>query len=192
MIGRLRGVLAERHGGGVTVEVGGVGYEVSMTPRGMAELPSIGEDVVVHTHLHGREDGITLFGFPSAGERDLFRVLLGASGVGPKVALAICATLTRVELTTAVLADDTGTLELVPGIGKRSAQKLILELRPKLDLADGDVPGEAGSALAEVRQALDALGYQPAEVKEALAGLDTAEPVADMLRRALQALGSDQ
>jgi Holliday junction DNA helicase RuvA len=189
VIGRLRGTIVAKQPEAVVVEVGGIGYEVAATPRGLAELPGIGEEAVLHTHLHVREDQLALFGFPTDRERDLFRLLLGASGVGPKVALAICATLEPDRLTQAVLADDTATLELVPGIGKRSAQKLILELRPRLDLPDAELPGATGGPHAEVRAALEALGYQPAEVRAAMAELPGAGDTEDLLRQALQALG---
>lgn len=189
MIGRLRGIVAAKGPGGVLVDVGGVGYDVATTPRAIAELPSVGEEAVLHTHLHVREDALAVFGFPTQRERDLFRLLLGASGVGPKVALAICATLLPAEVERAVMADDVDTLQLVPGIGKRSAQKLILELRPRLALPDGDLPGGGGSALAEVREALEALGYQPAEIKTTIAGLDGTEPVEVLVREALRRLG---
>jgi Holliday junction DNA helicase RuvA len=190
VIGRLRGLLAAKLPDVVVVDVGGVGYEVAVTPRALAELPATGDEVVLHTHLHVREDALALFGFPTSRERDLFRLLLGASGVGPKVALAICATLQPEALERAVMTDDTATLQLVPGIGKRSAQKLILELRPRLELPDGDLPGAGeGGTVAEVKEALETLGYQPAEVRSALAGLDGDGTAEDLLRRALQALG---
>jgi Holliday junction DNA helicase RuvA len=189
MIGRLRGTLVGRTAEGVVLDVNGVGYEIAVTPRALADLPVLGEEAVLHTHLHVREDQLALFGFPSEGERGLFRTLLGASGVGPKLALAILGTLSVDELRLAVLGQDTAALELVPGIGKRSAQKLILELRPKLDLPDGDLPSAAGGPVAEVREALESLGYQPTEIREVLAGMSGDSPVEEMLRAALQELG---
>ena len=192
MIGRLRGMLASKVAETVVLEVGGIGYEIAVTPRALGDLPSVGEEAVLHTHLHVREDQLALFGFPTEAERNLFRLLLGASGVGPKVALAICATLVPDALRRAVLADDTDTLQTVPGIGKRSAQKLILELRPRLDLPDADLPGAAGSALAEVRAALEGLGYQAAEIKAAVAVLPAEGTVEDLLRKALRSLGQQR
>ena len=121
-----------------------------MAPRALADLPAVGEPVVVHTHLHLREDGVALFGFPSAEERDLFRVLLGASGVGPRLALAVLGTLRPTELRRAILTADADALTMVPGVGKRTAQRLILDLRARFEMPDlEEVPG-AGS-LAEVR-----------------------------------------
>jgi Holliday junction DNA helicase RuvA len=188
MIARVRGVLVSLTPDGVVVDVEGVGYQVAMTPRGLAELPAIGEEVVLHTHLHLREDGMALFGFLSDSERDLFRVLLGASGVGPKLALSILATLPPVELRRAVASEDAGALSLVPGVGKRTAQKLILELRPRLALPDGELPSGAGS-LADVRQALESLGYGSAQIRDVLASLPSDGPVEQLLREALQELG---
>ena len=192
MIGRLRGTVVAKQAEAVLVDVAGVGYEVSVTPRALADLPGIGEEGVLHTHLHVREDAMALYGFPSAAERDLFQLLLGASGVGPKVAMAICATLGPDEVRRAVVADDTDALQAVPGIGKRSAQKLILELRPKLDVPDGELPGASGSVLAEVREALEGLGYQPAEVRSAVATLPADGAVEELLRDALKALGKER
>lgn len=191
MIGRLRGALVARSEASVVIDVSGVGYEVAVTPRTLAELPGVGEEVVLHTHLLHREDTMSLFGFATESERDLYRILLGANGVGPKVALAISATLTPAELQTAVLAEDAETLELVPGIGKRGAQKLIIELRPKLDLPIGAGVG-SDTSLSEVRQALDALGYGAAEVKSALGAIETDGSTEEMVRAALQHLGSER
>ncbi len=192
MIGRLRGTVVAKQSETVVLDVTGVGEEAVVTPRALVDLPGIGEEAVLHTHLHVREDALALFGFPTGQERDLFRMLLGASGVGPKVALAICATLQPDDLRQAVLAEDTDALQAVPGIGKRSAQKLILELRPRLDLPDGELPGAAGSTIAEVREALEGLGYQPAEVRAAVATLPADGAVEELLRDALRALGKDR
>ena len=103
MIGRLRGTVVAKGPDGLLLEAGGVGFEVAMTPRALADLPPVGESAVVHTHLHLRDDGVALFGFPTAEERDLFRVLLGATGVGPRLALAILGTLKPADLRRAVV-----------------------------------------------------------------------------------------
>lgn len=188
MIGRLRGTVAAKGPDGVLLETGGVGFEVAMPPRALADLPPVGESVVVHTHLHLREDGVALFGFPTAEERDLFRVLLGTTGVGPKLALAILGTLKPADLRRAVVTADADTLTLVPGVGKRTAQRLILDLRARFEMPDlAEVPG-AGS-LAEVRGALEGLGYQPGEIRQALEGLPAEGEVEVLLRSALQRLG---
>jgi Holliday junction DNA helicase RuvA len=190
MIGRLRGALVTKAAESVVVDVGGVGHEVAMTPGGLATLPALGEEVVIHTHLHVREDQLALYGFTAADDRDLFRILLGASGVGPKLAMAIMATLSPNELKRAVLSEDAAALTAAPGIGARSAQKLILDLRARLDLPDGELA--PSSALAEAREALEGLGYQSAEIREALSGLgDEERGVEDLLRVALQKLGGE-
>jgi len=187
MIGRLRGVLAERTTAGVLVDAGGVGYEVAMPPRDSAALPPVGEEVVVHTHLHVREDTMALYGFATEDGRDLFRDLIGASGVGPKLGLAILATLTPDQVRMALTAEDVDTLTTVPGIGKRSAQKLVLDLRARLEMPAGDLA--SGGSLSDVRGALEGLGYASAEIREALDGLDTTQAPEALLRAALQRLG---
>lgn len=188
MIGRLRGIVAEKSPEGVLLDVAGVGYEMAVPPRALVELPGIGDEAVLHTHLHVREDAMALFGFSSEDQRDLFRLLLGISGVGPKVALAILGTMTPDDLRRAVLTDDAAALTAVPGIGKRSAQKLLLELRPKLEVPDTEL-APSNSPLAEVRSALEGLGYQGDEIRLALAELPEGDEVESLLRTALQTLG---
>lgn len=187
MIGRMRGVLVATTADGVVLDVGGVGYETAAAPRTLAGLPPVGEEIVLHTHLYVREDQMALFGFSTADERDLFRLLIGVSGVGPKVGLAILSTLTPDELRAAVASDDIAALTSVPGIGKRSAQKLLLELKPRLELPDTELT--SSSPLGEVREALEGLGYQGDEIRSAVSQLPPDLPVDEMLRRSLQALG---
>ncbi len=187
MIGRLRGTLVVVGGTGVVIDVGGVGYEVALTAAALGDLPPTGEEAVIHTHLHVREDQMSLFGFTSQDQRDLFRLLIGVSGVGPKVAMAILGTMTTDDLRQAVATDDVAALTAVPGIGKRSAQKLLLELRPRLELSDAIV-GSSG-AMAETRAALEGLGYQPDEIRAAMRELSADLPVEELLRRSLQQLG---
>lgn len=188
MIGRLRGTLVGRSSGSIVIDVSGVGYEVMVTPRTQVELPGIGEEAVIHTHLHGREDGITLFGFPNEAERDLFRILLTASGVGPKLALGILGALTATEIRRAVATEDVDALTVAPGVGKRSAQKLVLELKPKMENVEATVLGGA-PASSQVRQALETLGYTPAEIREIAAALDVGSPVQVQIKEALRLLG---
>ncbi len=185
MIGRLRGSLVSLSGAGVVVDVGGVGYEVSMTPRAMAGLPPVGSQVLLHTHLHVREEEMSLFGFPNEADRDLFRVLLLASGVGPRLASSILGTLAATEVRRAIAAEDVDALTIVPGIGKRGAQKLVLELRPRMIDQEADVVGADGN---QVRYALEGLGYSPPEIREALAGLDREASLEDQIRSALRVL----
>jgi Holliday junction DNA helicase RuvA len=189
VIGRLRGTVVAKLPDRVVVDVRGMGYEVSVSPRTLAELPGIGEEAVVHTHLHVREDQLALFGFATDDQRALFRLLLSVNGVGPKVALAVLGTLSPDELRTAVVSEDAAALTAVPGIGKRSAQKLMLELRPRLELPDADLPAMSGSAVAEVREALEGLGYQAGEIRAVLGTLPLDLPVDELLRLSLQELG---
>ena len=187
MIGRLRGTLVGRTAEAVTIDVGGVGYEVFTTPRTQGDLPGIGEDLVIHTHLNVREDALTLFGFVSEAERNLFRILITASGVGPKVGLAIIASMSVSEIRRAIVTEDFDALTIVPGVGKRSAQKLVIELKPKLEGGEAEVLVGSGSAM--LRQALEGLGYSPSEVRDAVASADVSLPVAEQIRTALQTLG---
>lgn len=190
MIGRLRGEIAEKSADRVLLDVGGVGYEVAVTPATASALPGVGQPAVLHTHLHVREDAIALFGFATGDERGIFQTLIGVSGVGPKLALSILATLDPDQLRHVVLADDVAALTGVPGIGQRSAQKLLLELRPRLDVPDA--PMQSGTPLAEVRQALESLGYQSSEIRNVLRDLAPGDSVEDSLRRALQELGKQR
>lgn len=187
MIGRLRGTLVSRSPETVTIDVTGVGYEIQVNPRTQVELPGIGEEVVIHTHLHVREDALTMFGFVSETERNMFRVLMTASGVGPKVALAMLGALAVPDIRRAIVTEDFDALTVVPGVGKRSAQKLVLELKPKIQGGEADVIGT--SSTNQLRQALESLGYSAAEIRDALAAADPAQPVADQIRTALQSLG---
>ena len=188
MIGRLRGVVADKRGERVVLDVAGVGYEIAVPPRVLAELPGIGEEAVVHTHLHVREDVLALYGFSAEDQRELFRILLGVSGVGPKVALAVLGTMSPNDLRRAVVSEDAAALTAVPGIGKRSAQKLLLELRPKLELPDVEL-NPSGAPLAEVRSALEGLGYQGEEIRSVMANLPESDELETLLRHALQELG---
>jgi holliday junction DNA helicase RuvA len=197
MIATLRGRVAAHHLGSVVLDVAGVGYRVHVSPGGVPG--GLGDEIVLHTHLAVREDAMTLYGFADAGARDLFETLLGVSGVGPKVALAALGTLGADGLRRAVFGEDVAALTVIPGVGKKGAQRMILELRGKLGAPDDGVPGattngSAGTpgARAEVREALAALGYAAAEVQAALDTLPAdAEPAAEeLLRQALRALGS--
>jgi len=187
VIGRLRGVIVEKGTDTIVLEVGGVGYVVAVTPRTLTDLPGFGEEAVLHTHLHVREDQLALYGFDAGADKDLFGLLLGVSGVGPKVAMAILATMTYEQLSVAVAADDIAALTAVPGIGKRSAQKLLLELKPKLDMVD-EMASSAGP-IGEVRDALEGLGYGLDEIRGTLADMPHDLPVEEILKRALQQLG---
>ncbi|MFO7299223.1 MAG: Holliday junction branch migration protein RuvA [Actinomycetes bacterium] len=187
MIGRLRGVLVSVRESTLLVEVGGVGYEVQMTPRDIASMPSAGEEIVVHTHTHVREDEISLYGFAREQDREMFRILNTASGVGPRVAMALLGALTAEELTRAIVSNDPDALTVAPGVGKRGAQKIVLELAPKL--AGRETETAATGGLAGVRMALENLGYTTSEINEVIPGVDPSAPLQDQLRMALQSLG---
>lgn len=186
MIGRLRGVLVTSRESGIIIDVGGVGYEVAMTTRDLATLPGIGEEIVVHTHTHVREDEISLFGFAIETDRELFRILISASGVGPKVAIALLASMTADEIVRAITGEDPDALTIAPGVGKRGAQKIVLELGPKLAGRETEVVG--GLGLGGVRQALEGLGYSTAEINAVLPDLNPDAPIQDQIKAALQRL----
>ncbi|HWB87887.1 MAG TPA: Holliday junction branch migration protein RuvA [Acidimicrobiia bacterium] len=187
MIGRLRGVLVSSRESGIVIDVGGIGYEVAMTTRDLATLPGIGEDIVVHTHTHVREEELSLFGFGNEPDRDLFRILLGASGVGPKVAMALLASMTNDEIVRAITGEDPDALTIAPGVGKRGAQKIVLELGPKLAGRETEVVG--ARSLGGVRQALEGLGYSTAEINAVVGDLDPDDPIEAQVKTALQRLG---
>lgn len=187
MIGRLRGTLVDRTTDAVVIDVGGVGYVVAVTPRTLSGLPALGDQAVLHTHMHVREDQLSLFGFDTHADKDLFSLLLGVSGVGPKVGLAILATMSPDQLRIAVVSSDTAALTAVPGIGKRSAEKLMVELRPKMEAS---LEASTGTGpLADVREALSSLGYAPEEIRDTLATMPHDLPVEAMLKQSLQLLG---
>lgn len=192
MIAHLRGQVAARTSTAVVIDVHGVGYLVHV-PTSMADrVPPRGEPVEMHTSLQVREDAMTLYGFPDVNGRELFELLLTASGVGPKLALAALSTHPASTLRRAIADSDIDTLTVIPGIGKKSAQRLVLELREKVGGdASALVAGDAGgtTALGEVRDALLALGYSPSEASDALGGLDADGDVTQLLRQALKQLG---
>lgn len=192
MIGSLRGTVAARGPGGeVVVEVGGVGYRVSV-PTGTAATLDRGSEVFLHVHTHVREDAIVLYGFAHDEERRCFEALLAAHGVGPSLALAVLSALSPAALTAAVLDDDVNTLCAVPGIGRKTAARLVLDLKSRLEVPD-HVPaagGGSGSARAEARAALAELGYGPEEIRRALDGRRDDVGVEELLRLALRDLAS--
>ena len=192
MIASLRGRLASVLPDGAVIEVGGVGYRVHLTAKALAGLPRAGE-VHVHTVTYVREDTLALYGFPSADERRAFEVLLGVGGVGPKLALAVLGVHSPEALLRAVSAGDVDALTLVPGVGRKGAARLLLELKGKFGGDPADLADSDGSrpVFAEVREALGALGYKEAEIKAALETLpeDAAgRGVEELLKLALRGL----
>ena len=192
MIGSLRGTVLERGADAeVLIEVNGVGYRVTVTPRALATL-DIGTDAFLHIHHHIREDAQTLYGFLTRDERASFEALLGAHRVGPALALAILATHGPVELRRVVLDGDVAALTLVPGVGKQTAARLLLELKGRLAAGlDVDAIGNANgapSATQAVAEALAGLGYSNEEVRDALRDLSSGSDPAVLLRDALKVL----
>jgi Holliday junction DNA helicase RuvA len=191
VIGSLRGTVLERGTDGqVLLEVGGVGYLVTVTPRALAELePSSG--AFLHVHHHIREDAQTLYGFLSRDERTTFQVLLSTHGVGPALALAILATHTPAALADIVAGGDLASLCLVPGVGKKTAERLLVELRSRLSVPVLDGAGTTAGAVSvvgDVREALAGLGYGADEIRNALRDVDPAGPADEVLRDALKVL----
>jgi len=194
MIGSLRGTVLDRSiGGEVLVEVGGVGYRVAV-PSGAVGVLEPGGPVFLFTHLVVREDALSLYGFPDREQRDTFEALMGATGVGPKLALAILSAHSPSALRRAVVDGDLDALTLVPGVGKRTAQRLMIELAARLGTAAPDPAGVDGgpSARAEVRAALEGLGYGAEEVREVLGALPADGPVEVLLKEALKRLAIER
>ena len=193
MIGSLRGTLLDRQPNEVLLDVNGVGYRVLVSPATLVELGPPGGTVVLHTHLHVREDALTLYGFATRDERDCFEALLGAHGVGPALAVAILSVHRPTSLRSVLASDDVDALCLVPGVGKKTAARLLLELKARLDLPEGDVLAIVGAdagARGEVREALSSLGYGPQEISEALRDLPDDGDVQRLLKDALNRLAT--
>lgn len=193
MIGSLRGTVLERLSEGqVLVEVAGMGYVVHVTPRVLAELEPT-SPVFLHIYHHMREDHQTLFGFLNRDDKTAFQSLLAAHGVGPALALAILATHTPLVLFDIVASGDTAALTLVPGVGKKTAERLMIELKNRLSLPVLPQAAEYGtdeSVVGAVREALIGLGYSESEAREALRDAPVTLDREDLLRLALRTLGS--
>lgn len=196
MIGSLRGTVLERSADTtVLVEVAGIGYFVSVTPRTLAELePS--SPVFLYIHHHIREDAQTLYGFRHRDERATFEILIGTHGIGPSMAMAILGTHAPSALVDIVATSDMGALTLVPGVGKKSAERLLIELRNRMSLPMLDPVGVGGGAggatsvVSDVREALAGLGYGPDEVRDVLRELPSTGDASTLLRDALKLLGA--
>ncbi|MDP2155643.1 MAG: Holliday junction branch migration protein RuvA [Sulfuricella sp.] len=192
MIGRISGTLLEKHPPLVLVDVGGVGYEIDVPMSTFYNLPALGEKIALHTQLIVREDAHQLYGFSTHNERTAFRQLLKISGVGPKLALTILSGMSVSELSHVVAAQEVGRLTKIPGIGKKTAERLLLELRDKLPgaaaalLSPGAEPGPV--ARNDVLEALLALGYNEREASWAVKQLPANLDVSDSIRQALKFL----
>ena len=182
MIARLRGRPVARTAEGLVVDVGGVGYLVAATPSAMRKAEGI-DEVVVETYLHVREDALQLYGFADASERELFVHLLSVNGVGPKVALAVVSGSPAAELRRAIVLEDAARFQAIPGIGKKTAQRVVLELKEKLGSPLEAVPPVAAPHLV-ARDALVELGYTVTEAEQALAAVDPDLPPEERIRQA--------
>ena len=184
MISRLRGMPAGRTPDGLVLDVNGVGYLLAATP-GAVRAAEAGGEVTIETYLHVREDALQLYGFADAGERTLFLHLLTVAGIGPKVALAIVSGSPAAELRRAIVLQDSARFQAIPGVGKKTAERIVLELRDRVATADAvAIGGESGSL--EARDALVELGYTTLEAEQALASVDPELPVEERVRLALR------
>ena len=199
MIGRLRGTLAEKQPPHLLLDVGGVGYEVEVPMTTLYRLPAQGEVVTLHTHLVVREDAHLLYGFGEKRERELFRELIRLNGVGPKLALALMSSLEVDELVRCVQAQDTAALVKVPGVGKKTAERLLVELKDRFKawenlpaIAPLVLPNQAAvaaSAEADAVSALVALGFKPQEASRAVSAIQEENLSSEeMIRRALKGM----
>ena len=199
MIGRITGILVEKQPPDILIDVGGIGYEVQVPMTTLFELPEPGTELTLHTHFVVREDAQQLYGFGRERDRHLFRSLIKVSGVGPKLALGILSGMDADSFVRTVQADDTSTLVKLPGVGKKTAERLLIEMRDRLkdwmqELSGAPqlrVVNSAGpDMLAEAESALVALGYKPAEASRAVAAAsdDTIQKSEELIRRALQSM----
>ena len=199
MIGSLRGELLDRADAELLVEVNGLGYRVSVTPATVGAVGEVGATVFLHVHHHRREDAETLYGFTSIEERRVFETLIGTHGVGPSLGLAILSVHSPLGLRHVLANDDVAALCLVPGVGKKTAARLLVELKSRLDLPEagstvdlsaGAVVSTGGSVRSDVREALGALGYGADEIGRVLADLPAEGETSELLRTALQRLAA--
>jgi len=188
MIGRLTGILIEKNPPQITVDVHGIGYEVDVPMSTFYNLPAAGEKVSLFTHLVVREDAHLLFGFAADSERGVFRQLLRISGIGARTALAVLSGLSVADLAHAVAAQESGRLVKIPGIGKKTAERLLLELRDKLPKVAPSVPAHLPSSGDDILNALLGLGYSEKEAQAALKQLPADIGVSDGIRQALKSL----
>jgi Holliday junction DNA helicase RuvA len=188
MISRLRGTPVTWDAEGLVLDVNGVGYRLHATPSAIQQAQGATE-VVLETHLHVREDALQLYGFADQGERTLFEQLLSVSGVGPKVALAIVSGYSPAELRRAIAHEDSALFETIPGIGRKTAQRVVLELKEKVAplVAVAGTGGDDADGHVVARDALVELGYSAAEAEKRLADTDPSLPAAERVRLALRA-----
>ena len=190
MIGYLDGTVAVRTSDGCFLDVNGVGYRLACSATTASALPPAGERCRLFTYVHVREDLLALYGFASEHEQRMFEALIGVSGVGPKVALQICSSFGPDAFRRALATDDVAALASVPGIGKKTAQRVIVDLKEKLSIPDLEIATNGRNPLVEARSALENLGYSPGEVRAALGELAPSEDdsVEDVVKSALRVL----
>ena len=196
MIGSLRGTVIDRGDDHLLIEVGGVGYHVTVSPTTVLSVGDVGDEAFLWVHHHIREDHQALYGFATADAKRCFTALLGAHGVGPALALAILSVHGPVDLARVLADDDVAALCLVPGVGKKTAARLLVELKSRLDIpldlaavgATTSPSPAGGSARADVREALTGLGYGLDEIREVLADLPDGDDPGALLKQALQRL----
>lgn len=205
MISQLHGIVLEASPSQVVIDVSGIGFELGISGITAAQLPALGDEVRLYTRMQVREDACTLFGFTTAEERTMFDRLVAVSGVGPRLALAVLSTFTTSQLYSLVMAEDDKNMATVPGVGKKTAKRLILELKSVFAKDKGFVPVDIGavpvaaaasarssSALDECREALLSMGFSPQEAELALDGYDGRDMhVEELLSSALKRLGMD-
>jgi Holliday junction DNA helicase RuvA len=188
MIGRLSGLLLDKNPAQLIVDCNGVGYEVGVPMSTFYNLPATGERVMLLTHMVVREDAQLLYGFGTTQERELFRELIKISGIGARTALAILSGMSVNDLAQAVTLQEVGRLTRIPGIGKKTAERLLLELKGKLGAELGTAPGTEGESSNDVLSALLALGYSEKEALLAIKQVPAGSTVSDGIRQALKAL----
>lgn len=189
MIAFLVGKVAVKAEGYALLEVSGVGYRLNMSTSSIAALPAVGDEVLVYTHMHVREDEISLFGFESEAEQSTFERLITVSGIGPKVALSVLSSMSAQAVAAAVAAEDVAALSAVPGIGKKTAQRMILDLKGKLS-GMGSTPDATAGSLSEATQALLGMGISSAEAEAALKGYQgESADVEALIKHALKRIG---
>ncbi|MBQ2976461.1 MAG: Holliday junction branch migration protein RuvA, partial [Clostridia bacterium] len=199
MYAYIKGIVADKGQNEVVIDAGGVGYLLSCSMTTLQEVPPVGESMKMHTYLSVREDAMELFGFATREEKNMFTRLLSVSGIGPKVALSILGSMPLRDLTLAIVTGDTTTLSRAPGVGKKTAQRLALELKEKVDQSDlENVPASAGAytpvqedAATEALAALQALGYTPAEAAKAISQVrGQSDSANELVRLALRSMAS--
>lgn len=192
MIAFLDGTIAVKAGDHCLIDVKGVGYRAACSSQTLAALPNEDDRTRLWIYTYVREDTLALYGFATQAEQRIFEALLGVSGVGPKVALQLCSGFSPDAFRKALVTDDVATISSIPGIGKKTAQRILLELKEKLELPDLSIVGSRPDVLSQARSALENLGYSPGEVRAALGEVQPSaeDAVAEVVKSALKLLAS--